>query len=294
MTSDELLALMMSMDDSEITREDIVKAPFPYPGGKQNAIPIILPHLPYSDYYAEPFGGSGAILLARQKSKNEYFNDRFSGVTDFYHCVKDRSLCERLIAWLDFTPFSREEFARCRGTWRDITDPVERAGRWYATVLMSFQAYGRHFGRSLQHNARFSMKLPNQLKGFWPVHYRLQGTYIENQDWRQMFKDLNQHKRVWYLDPPYLNVSDMYECRMSIEDHEEMCHRIFNELDGFVALSGYETALYNRFPWDRVLRWEARATSNASIGTESNKRLGKESTNFEVRTECLYIRDFRS
>lgn len=291
MSPDELLGIMMSMNDHEIIRENIIKAPFPYPGGKQNAIPIILPHLPYTDYYCEPFGGSGAILLARQKSKNEYFNDRFSGVTDFYHCVKNRVLLEQLLGWLDFTPFSREEFVRCRETWRDSPDVVERAARWYCSVLMSFQAYGRHYGRSKVANARFSMKLPNQLKGFWPVHYRLQGTYIENQDWRDLLTDLDHPRRVWYLDPPYLDVADMYECKMKPEEHEEMCHRIF-KLQGFVALSGYDNPIYNRFPWSRRLHWEARATSNASIGTESNNRLGTESLNQETRIECLWLKDF--
>lgn len=291
MTADEMMGAFQSMEDSELTRENILKAPFPFPGGKQGCIPIITPHLPYTDYYREPFGGSGCILLARNKVKNEYFNDKFSGVTDFYHCVKDRNLCEKLLEWLHFTPFSREEFIRCRDGWKNIKDPVERAARWYVQVLMSFQAYGRHFGRSKQANAQFAMKLPHQLKSFWPVHYRLQGVYIENQCWRQMVRDLDHPKAVWYLDPPYIGCADMYEHKMSIPDHIEMCDRIF-ELDGYVALSGYDNEIYNRYPWSFKLHWEVRITSNASIGTESNNRQGSESLAHETRTECLWVKNF--
>lgn len=291
MKADEMLGLLQSMDDSELTRENILKAPFPYPGGKQNSIGIIAPHLPYTDYYCEPFGGSGCILLARQKVKNEYFNDRFSGVTDFYHCVKNRDLCQKLLEWLHFTPFSREEFIRCRDSWRDSQDHVERAARWYVQVMMSFQAYGRHYGRSKTANAQFAMKLPNALKNFWPVHYRLQGVYIENQDWRQMFRDFDSHKRVWYCDPPYLNVDKMYEHDMTFEDHVELCQRI-HQLEGFVALSGYESALYNSFPWKHIFKWEVRLTASAAIGTETNNRKDSVSTKNEMRVECLYIKDF--
>ena len=292
MTSDELLGMMQSMDDQELTRETIVKAAFPYPGGKQHAITNILPHIPYTDYFRDVFGGSGAILLARNKVKNEYFNDRFSGVTDFYRCVKDRNLLPRLLEWIHFTPFSREEFIRCRGGWKDVQDPVERAARWYVQVLMSFQAYGRHFGRSKQHNAQFSMKLPNQLKSFWPCHYRLQGVYIENQDWRQMFRDLDHPRAVWYLDPPYLGAAEMYEDRMSPADHKELCERA-HDLEGFVALSGYDNPIYNSFSWDEKYSWEARETSNAGIGTETNGRIGTEGSNSGIRIECLWIKDFK-
>ncbi len=293
MTSEELLAAMSSMDDSPNTRETLLKAPFPYPGGKQNSIEVISQHLPKTDYYREPFGGSGAILLSREKAKNEYFNDRFSGVTDFYHCVKDKTLLPRLLEWLNFTPFSREEFIRCRDVWKTVTCPVERAARWYVQVLMSFQAYGRHFGRSKQATAQFSMKLPNQLKGFWPVHYRLQGTYIENVDWRVMMKDLDNSKAVWYCDPPYLNSGDgMYEHVMSRQDHVELCERI-HQLEGWVALSGYPNDLYDKFPWDYKLTWEVRSTANASIGTESNNRLNCESLANETRTEALWVKKWK-
>ncbi len=297
MTSQQLLGLLQGMDDSDIKRENIVKAPFPYPGGKDTALPMILPHLPYTDYYCEPFGGSGVVLLARKKCKNEFFNDRQSGVTDFYRCIKDRALCEKLLAWLDFTPFSREEFNRCRDTWKDHQDPVERAARWYCMVVFSFQAYGRHYGRSKTAVNRFSMKLPNSLQSFWPVHYRLQGTYIENQDWRGMFQDLNNHNRVWYLDPPYLptkeNNAGMYEHNMTEADHIEMCEKLF-KLQGYVALSGYDNEVYNSFPWTSKYSWEQISTANASIATESNNKKGNERNVNEIRTECLWIKDFSS
>jgi DNA adenine methylase len=298
MKEDDLLSALMSMQDEETVREDLVKAPFSYPGGKNTGLPNILPHLPNTDYYCEPFGGSGVVLLARKPCKNEVFNDRYSGVTDFYKCVKDRVLLERLLGWLDMTQHSREMFVDARDTWENASDPVERAGKWFYMTVNSFQSYGRHFGRSKTAANRFAMNLPSRLSGFWPVHYRLQGVTIENQDWRQMFADFDHHSRVWYLDPPYVpdstgsNLGGMYKHLMSRNDHTEMCERIFR-LEGYVALSGYPNDIYSKYPWDKVEVWEQRETSSAKIGTASNNRIGHEGGNNGVRTECLYIKDFK-
>lgn len=297
MNESDLLGALFSMSNNDVVREGIVKAPFHYPGSKDTCIPHIIPHLPYTDEYCEPFGGSGVILLARNEVKNEYFNDRYSGVTDFYRVVKDPVLLPRLLDWLDFTPFSREEFNRCRDTWENILDPVERAARWFCSVQMSFQAYQRHFGRSLQPINRFSTRLHNALQDFWPVHHRLKNTYIENQPWQYLIKDLNSSSRVWYMDPPYLpekdsNFGGMYTHLMSYTDHVELLERVHNEIIGFVALSGYQNDLYDRYDWTTKITWQVRETSSSKIGTESNNRIGTEGTNSGLRTECLWIRDF--
>ena len=291
MNPDELLGIMMSMDDSELSRESILKAPFGWPGGKVASIPKILPHLPYTPYWRDVFGGSGCITLARNKVKHEVFNDRHSGVCDFYRCVKDAKLCKALLEWLDFTPFSREEFLRCKGTWKNTVDPVERAARWYCSVQMSFQSLGRNFGRAKDAKSTFSMKLPNSLKSFWPVHYRLMGTYIENQDWRDILRDWDHHQAVFYLDPPYLGAAEQYEHTMTSADHQEMCERI-HALQGYAALSGYDNPIYRRFPWDEVYSWEVRSTTNASVGTSTNNRSGSEGNNNETREEFLFIKKF--
>lgn len=285
--------MLNSMSQDEELRETIIKAPFAYPGGKSDSVQHILPHLPQTHYYCEPFGGAGSILLNRQPSKLEVFNDRYSGITDFYKCLKDSVLCKRLVGWLDLTVHSREMFIDNRDTWANTLDPVERAGKWYYMVQSSFQRYGRHFGRSRSHKNAFAMSIPKALERFWPVHYRLRGVNIENQDWRQLFRDYDNPAMVWYLDPPYVETTaHMYPHELTKQDHVEMCEMIQN-LQGFVALSGYENTVYDKYPWTKKVSWLQKLTADAGIATGTNGREGTIKKTNPLREEFLWIRTFR-
>jgi DNA adenine methylase len=274
--SDELLAMFNALNSHDEVRERIIRAPFPYPGAKSRSQEHILPHLPYREFYGEPFGGSGAILLARNESPLEVFNDRFSGVTCFYRVVRDRTRMNALIDRLTFCLHSREEFVWCRSTWKNCEDEVERAARWYYMVMCSFAAQGRHFGRSIKGKPQMGPKLKSNLKLFPEVSKRLQNAQIENQDWRQILSDFDQPGAVWYLDPPYYQYAKgMYECEMTKEDHRELLDRIF-QLRGFVALSGYENELYDKYEWDNRYSWTVRVSSLGQGFTETNNLAGHE------------------
>lgn len=276
--SKNLLGMLMSMDGNEHKREEAIRAPFGYPGAKSRSITEILPRLPYRAGYCEAFGGSGAVLLSRNESELEIFNDRYAGVVAFYRCVRDREKNTALKDRLQLCLHSREEFLWCRDTWKDCTDDVERAARWYYMTTMSFGQQGRNFGRSIKGKAQLGPKLKNNLALFDGVHHRLRNAQIENLDWRQCLKDYDAEDMVFYLDPPYYQYArGMYECDMPQEDHIELLERIFHSR-GFVALSGYENQLYDKYPWDNRYSWKVHVSSLAQAFTESNNLAGKEDT----------------
>ncbi len=276
--SHDLLGLMNSMDGHEEERENYIRAPFPWPGAKSRSIQHILPHLPQRAFYGEPFGGSGAVLLSRNSSDLEVFNDRFAGVTCFYRVLRNTITKNQLLDRLELCLHSREEYMWCRDTWKDCVDEVERAARWWYMVMCSFAAQGRHFGRCIKGKSQMGPKLKNNLKMFENVHKRLLHVQIENQDWRQCLKDYDQKDAVWYLDPPYYQYAKgMYECELSKEDHKELLERIF-DLKGFVALSGYDNPLYDTYHWNDRYSWTVISTSLAQSFTESNNLLGMEDT----------------
>ena len=123
----DLFSLFCSMDDHEHKREEYIWAPFPYPGAKSRSLDHILPHLPYRNTYIEHFGGSGVVLLSRHESKLEVFNDRYSGVTQFYRTLRDPILEAKLLERVRLCLHSREEFMFCRDTWLACDDPIERS-----------------------------------------------------------------------------------------------------------------------------------------------------------------------
>lgn len=288
----DLFALFNSMNDSEGAREkDILRAPFNYPGGKSRSIKNILPHLPYRSFYGELFGGTGAVLLSRNSSDLEVYNDRFGGVTCFYRVIRDKVKMNQLLDRMQLCLHSREEFVWSRDTWKNCEDEVERAARWYYSVLNSFAGQGLFFGRCLSGKGQIAQKLKNNLKLFPEIHERIKHVTIENQDYRMLLKDYDSSDAVWYLDPPYYDYAKgMYEHELNRGEHKELLERVF-QLKGFVALSGYSNPLYDSYPWDDKHTWVVRSSSlYAGKGTETNNLDEGEVVRGKAQ-EVLYIKE---
>ena len=271
-------------------RETVIKAPFSYPGGKSRSIKFILPHLPLRHTWVDVFGGSGVVTINRPKSKLEVYNDRHSGLTDFYKCMRDRVLFERLCSWLDLTLHSREEFLSNRDTWENTLDTVERAGRWFAMVNYSFASLGRNWGRSTGGAGSLAGKIRNGIKSLPEIHERFKCVQVENSDWRRLLADYDSPQTVFYLDPPYVDSSKgVYKDEMTVHDHEEMLDMIFR-LKGFVALSGYPNPLFDNRPWDNSFSWEVQMTMKALAFTDENAKTHRDTNRGNV-IEKLWIKE---
>lgn len=256
---------------SKPSKDTIIRAPFGYPGGKSRSVYQILPKLPYRRCYVEPFGGSAAILLARQPSPLEVYNDRYAGVVAFYRCLRDAKKLEQLIDWLEHTVHSREDFVWCKETWKNVRDDVERAGRWYYMSMYSFGSLGRNWGRTTSGRGSMAGKIRNKLKLFPTIHKRFRNVQVENQDFRAILRDYDSPETVFYLDPPYLDANrGTYKNEMSRADHQELMEIIF-KLEGFVALSGYANPFYENHPWSETYSWDSYV-SIQSLGGDGNQK----------------------
>lgn len=101
---------------------------FGWYGGKFSHLDWLLPLLPESHHYCEPFAGSAAVLLNRSPSSVETYNDIDGEVANFFRVLRDNF--EELTRVISLTPFSREEFCRSLQM-DDDPDDVERARRFY-------------------------------------------------------------------------------------------------------------------------------------------------------------------
>jgi hypothetical protein len=86
--------------------------PFGWYGGKFSHLDWLLPLLPPCHHYCEPFAGSGAVLLNRDPSPVETFNDLDGEVVNFFRVLREDK--ERLVESIGLTPFAREEVLRPR------------------------------------------------------------------------------------------------------------------------------------------------------------------------------------
>lgn len=290
----DLFAALMGLDNQSsdnVVREDYIRTPFGYPGSKARSVKNILPHLPYTDMYCEPFGGSGAVWLARNECKLEIFNDRYSGVTCFFRVIRYKDKLNQLLERLKFMLHSREEFIWARSTWKDCEDEIERAARWFYVVRNSFGSQCLYFGRSRNPKALFANKFHNGLEDLYQIHDRIKNSQIENLDWSVCFNDYNRPECVWYLDPPYYQATKgMYECELPDDEHITLLERI-QDLSGFVALSGYPNELYDKYPWDKRIVWEQGTTTLGMAFTGSNFLSEyKETLKRKKAMEVLWIR----
>src|SRR3972149_1220795 len=81
---------------------------FGWYGGKFSHLDWLLPLLPKCHHYCEPFAGSAAVLLNREHSPVETYNDIDGEVANFFRVLRDEK--EHLVEAIGLTPFSREEF----------------------------------------------------------------------------------------------------------------------------------------------------------------------------------------
>lgn len=293
MSDDEfnLFDALMEGSDFETDREQIIKPAFAWTGSKSRSIKNLIPNLPYRKLFVDVCGGSGAVTLARRPSKLDVFNDAYSGVVDFYRCVKDEILLKRMIEWLEVTLFSRELFKLWKSEWKNTVDPAERAAKWYHMLHCSFGSLGRNFGRSTNSGVNRAEQFWNKFELFWPIHNRLKNVQIENLDWEQCIKDYDSHDTVFYIDPPYL-YSDVgiYDEAWTIEKHRRLI-QVIDQVEGFVALSGYDNEIYNSIKWDDKITWETVITISPRAFTESNNLIGKENVMQKKATEVLWLKN---
>ena len=103
------------------------KIAFGYYGGKYSHLDWLLPLLPQTKYYCEPFGGSLAVLLNREPSEVETYNDIYEDVVNFFTVLRKEK--ERFIEFVSLIPFSRREFGKaCEN--KDLSN-FDRAVNFY-------------------------------------------------------------------------------------------------------------------------------------------------------------------
>lgn len=261
-----------TLDANADDKKPILRAVFGYPGGKSRSVVEILKHLPYKEVYVEPFGGSAAVLLARDKSKLEVFNDRYAGVVSFYRCMRDEAKMLKMVEWLEDTVHSREDWIFCHDTWKDVDDDVERAARWYYMTQYSFGQIGRNFGRATFSGASPAGKIRNNIKMYPAIHERFKCVQVENQDWYDCIKDYDSKDTVFYLDPPYIETTGgTFKHTMNLDAHRSLLATIFN-LKGFAAVSGYSNPLYEDQDWDNRFEWDSFCSIESKSFTEGNRK----------------------
>ncbi len=226
-------------------------------GGKWRLAPWIISHFPEHDVYVEPFGGGASVLMRKQRSKLEIYNDLDLGAVRFFRVLRDDAdaLCRAVAA----TPFSRAVF---ESAYSDTADDLLHALNFLSKSHMGFGSNSIHKKSGFRAAGRRAGALP--VHGWsdmpWVVREaadRLRGVVIESKPAVDVMLEHDEVAAVHYVDPPYVAATrdpgTDYAHEMSDADHADLLECL-KHLSGHVVLSGYPSEVYDNTlqGWHRV------------------------------------------
>ena len=260
---------------SSLTEKKLI--PFGWYGGKFSHLAWLLPLLPSCHHYCEPFAGSGAVLLNREPSSVETYNDLDGEVCNFFRVLRDEK--EKLVQAIGLTPFSRQEFAlACKLD--PALPPLERARRFYIrarqvrTGLAQTASIGRWANCKDTSRAGMSGVISRWLGAVEMLPYiaeRLLRVQIENRPAVDVIHLYDSPTTLFYCDPPYIHEtrgdSKAYKHEMTNEEHRRLA-KVLGSCRGMAAVSNYQCALMDElYPgkkWKRTIMPEM--TNHATKG----------------------------
>lgn len=253
---------------------------FGWYGGKFSHLRWLLPLLPGTRQYCEPFGGSAAVLLNRAPAEIETYNDIDGEVVNFFRVL--RSHRREFVEALVLTPFSREEFALACEPVGDEVGAFERARRFFvrARQVRTGLARTASLGRwaNCKNTSRSGMsgvvsRWINGVEGLLEIAERLARVRIENRPAIDLIRLYDDANTLFYVDPPYPHESrsdsKAYGYEMSEKEHRGLA-KTLHAACGKVAVSGYQCPLMNE------LYGEWRVTTSEIKQTHSSKGLRQE------------------
>ena len=253
-----------------------------YHGAKFRLAPWLISHFPSHRCYVEPFGGAAGVMLRKERSYSEVYNDLDGEIVNFFCVLRDPLQREKLIELCILTPYSRTEFFKA---YEPAADDIERARRLVVRAHMGFgsaAACGWRTGfrsdtkRNCATVQHMWMRLPENLAA---VGQRFSGVLIENKNALEVIKQHDAETTLFNVDPPYVpqsrSGSQYYRHEMTILHHAELLQTL-RSCAGAVVLSGYDSEFYN----DELNGWRKETKTSAASG-----RGGSIS-----KKECIWIK----
>jgi DNA adenine methylase len=240
-------------------------------GGKWMLAPWIISHFPKHRIYVEPFGGAGSVLIRKERSYAEVYNDLDECVVNLFRVLRDKTSAHELIRLLRITPFARAEYELSREI---SNDPIEEARR---LVVRSYMGFGSD---APNRAIRTGFRAASNRSGTTPAHdwsnypdalhnaiERLQGVVVEKRDAMQVMQQHDAIETLHYVDPPYLPETRSAKSRRGGTRYHAYAHEMTTDqhvtllsflttLKGTVVLSGYPAPMYENAlsGWHRVER----------------------------------------
>lgn len=226
-------------------------------GGKFIHLNFLLPFINSTPNttFIDAFGGSGSVILNKNPSKIDVYNDLNSEVVRFFRTLREKP--DEIIEMLKLTPYSREEFCHCVTNPNEGSD-VEIARKFYTSMRQIRSGKGSFptcdqwsceiKGRKKDKSKSDIPSFRNSIEKLKVVCEKFLSIQIENLPAIKIIQKYDYPDALFYLDPPYLRSykKPLYKHEMLKEsDHKELID-VIKQVKGKVILSGYDSELYNK------------------------------------------------
>lgn len=271
----------------------ILRPPFSWFGGKQWLARKIHDYMPFHQRYVDLFAGSASILFAKPRCPIEVINDLDPGVVNFYRVLGNPEKFSELQRLVSLTLYSREEFRHCSNHWESYVDDIQRAWAWYISIRQARNGlYGESWSRQTKDQRKgMSMNVSRWLSSvasFPKIHKRLQGVWIEDQDFRNILTRFDSAHTWFYADPPYVQSTrskTRYHEEMTDADHLDLVCLLL-DLKGMCLLSGYETSIYEPL---EINGWKKKPFDTVCFSSHGARSKPSEVGTKPPRTEWLWL-----
>lgn len=269
-------------------------------GGKGQLMQQVLPWIPRTRVYVEPYGGAASILLNRKISAVEVYNDLDGRLVNLARVIQDARQYRRLRWRLEHTPYSFDEFKRALDL-RNSADPVDAAWGFFVSQNQGFGGKADtsgNWGRVFVERRGVAMTVStfrSRVRRLRHVRARMLAVQLDNRDALDVLRYWDSADTTFYLDPPYAAETRAkghrnvyaHECE---DGHHVALVGLLLTLKGCAVLSGYASDLYAPLAaagWSRVD--VHTACYAASRGRGGPIRGAGAAMKHAARTECLWL-----
>lgn len=258
-------------------------APFAWYGGKAYYADWIIQHFPAHRRFVEPFGGAANVLLRKEPSPEEVYNDFDHRLVNFFKVLRNRKQFDELVRLSCLTPYSRAEFAEL-ATLPEPKKPVEAAWWFFVRCRQARGGLGmskigpNHWAATKRPRRQMPegvSKFLSAIDGLEDIAKRFAEVQVECRPAVELIRFYDDPETLFYCDPPYVPATRFgsqaatYGKEMSLECHEELLAALL-KAKGKVILSGYDSELYGT----RLKKWRrATKTVKAHLTNSGQKRL---------------------
>lgn len=221
------------MDSLAYKRQDSLRSPLRYPGGKNRVAKMLLEHMPPHTDYREIFAGGAALFFSKPRVKKNWLNDLHPGLCAFYRAVQKH--------FDQFAALCRQQDGSLRARFdewaarRDLMDAtgdemlVERAVQYYflnRTVWGGRVVYDpRRKSRLYFSNPSGWSNLEKKLAHLSAISEKLRGVKITCDGYQKCLAGATADTLI-YADPPYFRESVGHITdRLYDKSFDYDCHR---------------------------------------------------------------------